>query len=555
MVLDKKIKIKITKKNIEYYRCFYDGISLKDVVEVDVETQLQTGSNLKINVCCDICNIQRKIKYQAYIKNINSNSDYPIYTCDRCSHIKLKNTNIKKYGVEYYSKHPERNSKVRLTSLEKYGVDHFSKSELFREKVGKTNLEKFGFENPFMDKDRIQFIFKEKYGVNHPSKCPEIKDKIENTMLEKYGYKNALSSPELRSVREKTMLEKYGCEVPMKCELIRRENSKLASDEQYLEYKGDSVSIFNCEKGHIFFIDSVTYHNRKRSHLDLCTVCNPVGESVSIKEKELYQFIKSIYSGEVIQSYRNNLEIDIYIPDLKIGFEFNGLYWHSEEWKDKNYHLDKTQFFKKLGIRVIHIWEDDWTFKKDIIKSQIINRLGLNTNKIYARKCEVKGIKDSKFLESNHIQGIDNSVLKLGLYYNGELISFMSFNKFEGRKKLGEREWNLSRFCNILNTSVIGGASKLFNYFIEKYKPIKVISYADYDWSDGNLYTILGFSKVKDVKPDYKYIINGVRRHKQNFKKSNLDLDDLITEVAYMKSNGIVRIWDCGKIKFEKNIL
>jgi hypothetical protein len=137
MILDKKVKIKITKKNIEHYKIFYNGISLKDIIEIETEN-LQKGSNLKINVCCDICNIQRYIKYQAYKKNINSSLDYPIYTCDKCSHIKLKNTNIKKYGVEYYSKHPERNSKVKLTSLDKYGVDHFSKSESFKEKVSKS---------------------------------------------------------------------------------------------------------------------------------------------------------------------------------------------------------------------------------------------------------------------------------------------------------------------------------------------------------------------------------------------------------------------------------
>ena len=84
----------------------------------------------------------------------------------------------------------------------------------------------------------------------------------------------------------------------------------------------------------------------------------------SFKEKELYDFIKLIYSGEIITSYRSGLEIDIYLPELKIGFEFNGLYWHSELFKDKNYHLDKTKYFKENGIRIIHVcayrdWETD----------------------------------------------------------------------------------------------------------------------------------------------------------------------------------------------------
>lgn len=158
MVLDKKVKIKITKKNIEHYKKFYKNISLKDIIEIDTETQLQKGSNLRVNVCCDLCSIERYIKYQAYIKNINSCIKYPIYTCDKCSHIKLKEYNKDKYGVEYYSQHIDRNKRVIETSIKKYGVEHFSKSKKFKEKVSKTNLKKFGYENPFMDK-KLKLIF------------------------------------------------------------------------------------------------------------------------------------------------------------------------------------------------------------------------------------------------------------------------------------------------------------------------------------------------------------------------------------------------------------
>ena len=84
------------------------------------------------------------------------------------------------------------------------------------------------------------------------------------------------------------------------------------------------------------------------SNLPLCTICYPIDLLISIKEENLYEFIKSIYFGEIVQSYRiNRQEIDIYLPKLKIGFEFNGLYWHSDLYKDKNYHLNKTNFFKE----------------------------------------------------------------------------------------------------------------------------------------------------------------------------------------------------------------
>jgi hypothetical protein len=182
--------------------------------------------------------------------------------------------------------------------------------------------------------------------------------------------------------------------------------------------------------------------------------------------------------------------------------------------------------------------------------------IGRTENKIFARKCEVKVINDSKivrlFLEKNHIQGFVGSSLKIGLFYKQELVSLMTFDHLEGRMKMLENHWNLNRFCNKINTNVVGGASKLFSYFVNKYQPKRVISYADKDWSEGKLYNILGFVKVSESSPDYKYIVDGRRRNKQNYKKSNLNIGSELTEAEFMKKSHILRIWDCGKIKYEK---
>lgn len=557
MIIDKKLIVKITKLNINHFLVYFPNISLKDLIEIDVELHLQKKSNLKLNVSCDICNVQRYIKYQAYTKNINSCPEHPIYTCDKCSHIKLKTFNLKNYGVEYYSQHPDRNDKVKKTTLEKYGVDHFSKTDLYKEKISKTNLERYGVENPFMDSKKIKESFIKKYGVDHPSKVKEISEKIKKTTLDKYGYDNVFKSPEIRKQINNTIELKYGGH-HFKNETIRLNNMKISKDKNYLSYIDNRISLFKCDIGkeHNFEITCDLYHNRIRSKLPLCTICYPLNENVSIKEKELGLFIKENYSNEIIFGYKDKIEIDIYLPDLKIGFEFNGLYWHSEVNKSKNYHLEKTNYFKDKGINIIHIWEDDWDYKTDIVKSMILNRLGKNNQKIYGRKCIIKEVSDNNiirnFLEENHIQGYCPNQKKIGLYYNDILVSLMCFNKFEGRKKLPDTEWNLSRFCNLKSTNVIGGASKLLKYFIEENKPSRIISYADKDWSVGNLYYQMGFSNIKESNVDYKYIINDKRVHKQNFKKSNLKLDESVTESNYMKSNNYYKIWDCGKIKFEK---
>jgi len=550
MILNEFIELKITRKNIDHFTQWYKDIKLKDIIKVD-PNNLQKSCNIKVDVSCDVCGVERNIKFQAYTKNINSCPEYPIYTCDKCSHVKIKEYNKKKWGVEYYSQTKEYGEKFRSTMMERWGVEYALQSDELKDKAKKTNLEKFGVENPFMDSNRIQTIFKNKYGVNHPSKVNEFYKKLEDLNLKKIGYKSPLSSPIIREKINNKMLNKYGTITPMKSDKIR--DCKISNDPNYIKYINDGVSFFKCDKGldHNFLIDKDNYHNRTRSKLPLCTVCNPIGNSRSIKEDELYKFISSVYDGEIVQSYRDGLEIDIYLPDLKLGFEFNGLYWHSDEWKDRNYHLEKTLYFKEMGIRIIHIWEDDWDFKREILESQIKNWIGSTQNKIFARKCSVRVLGSvSDFLNNNHIQGVDNSSLKLGLYYNDEMVSVMTFDRFEGRKKMEEGGWNLSRFCNKLNTNVVGGASKLLNYFIKEYLPTRIVSYADRDWSDGGLYYQLGFDMVKESKPDYKYYYESVRTHKSNFKKSKLKYE--CTEGEYMNAIGIYRIWDCGKIKFQK---
>ena len=165
------------------------------------------------------------------------------------------------------------------------------------------------------------------------------------------------------------------------------------------------------------------------------------------------------------------------------------MFWHSTRYKNKKYHSKKSDLCSEKDIKLFHIWEDDWINKKEIVKSIIKSKLNIIDNKIYARKCEIKEINNkicSEFLENNHIQGNINCKIKIGLYYDNELISIMTFGKKRlalGNKTQNNNEYEMLRFCNKLNTSVVGGASKLFKYFIQKYDPIEIISYADRSWS------------------------------------------------------------------------
>ena len=284
--------------------------------------------------------------------------------------------------------------------------------------------------------------------------------------------------------------------------------------------------------------------------------CKKCSNSNSKLEIELRDFIESL-NINVEYNTRDIIkpqEIDIYIPHKKIGIEFNGLYWHSELFVDKKYHLNKTKLCNDNGIRLIHIFEDEWIFKKEIVKSRLKNILGLSENKIYARKCKIKFV-DSKtkeeFLNTNHIQGNLGTNINLGLYYGEELVSLMTFKNPRNilKNKSVNGYYELTRFINKLDTTVVGGAGRLLKFFIKTYQPNKIISYADLRWSDGCLYEVLGFSYVHSIEPNFTYI-NGKNRVNQiKYQKHKLikeGFDSTKTEHEIMLDRGMYRIYDCG---------
>ena len=241
---------------------------------------------------------------------------------------------------------------------------------------------------------------------------------------------------------------------------------------------------------------------------------------------------KSIINKEFF--LQNVYNKNIYNKGLAI--EFNGLYWHSDEFKDKNYHYDKLKMCQNKGIKLLNIWEDDWNFRQEIVKSIINKKLELISNKINAKECIIKEIDNKTsnlFLNNNHLQGTCSSSIKLGLYYKDELVSLMAFK----RKISNKTQFELLRCCSKLNTNVIGGASKLFSYFINNYTYDKIISYVNCDISDGSLYKILGFKEIGHTGINYWW--------SDNINKFNE------TEDQIMKGNNFKKIYGTGNIRFE----
>ena len=292
-----------------------------------------------------------------------------------------------------------------------------------------------------------------------------------------------------------------------------------------------------------------------------CPKCSVI---VSDNEKEIVEYCKML-TNDVIENERtilNGKELDIYMQEYNIAIEYNGLKWHSEQFgKDKNYHLDKTEKCQEKGIRLIHIFEDEWLEHKEIVKSKIKHILKKDNDlpKVYARKCIVKEIdKDTsrEFLGKNHIQGFAPSTVYLGCFFNNELIGVMTFKK----ERKEENNWELNRFATDITKQCVGIGGKLFQFFVKNYNPEYIKSFADRRWTldkDNNLYTKLGFELEKILKPDYHYVYGNKRIHKFNFRKKNIiklfkdkkfTLD--MTEKEMMSYLNIFRIWDCGLFKY-----
>ena len=290
-----------------------------------------------------------------------------------------------------------------------------------------------------------------------------------------------------------------------------------------------------------------------------CPICN-AGSTVSRQEKEIVEYIKSIYSGWVIENDRTILEgkeLDIVIPDLGIAIEFNGSRWHSEEAVGKDYHLNKLNKVNEFGYSLLSITDTEWTKDKDIVLSRISNRIG-SSKKIYARKCSITKLNTTPvdFLENNHSQGAGTrAAASYGLVYNDELVAVMTFGKPRFNKNY---EYELLRYCTKKFTNVIGGASKLLKAFEKEYAPKSIISYADRRWSDGTLYSSLGFSLSHVSAPNYCYhkyktVLTryACQKHLLKAKFPDTYSDDL-SESEIMKLNGFNKVFDCGNLVFYK---
>lgn len=455
-----KYKIKrlarITELNVEniypgLLKDINDNLELYDYGEISFHESIYLYINgIKSYPLC-VCG--NRLKYK------NFNSGYLKYCSKRCAalethkNIYIKNKRINSFNMYNNDKILKRQNTLKANKTKKnFTID--KKQDIINKRIESCNL---------------------MYGVDNVSKLDNIykSDRIKKTKRSNY---------------------------------LKRVKSKL-NDINYTFKNIIRVDGYNdilncvCDKGHNFEISK--YLLNKRLDKKICTVCNPLNMSISNFEIEVREYIKSLNVDCLFndRSLINPFEIDILIPDYKLAIECNGMYWHSDKFKSNMYHENKTSLIHNKKYDLIHIWEKDWNYKKDIVKSIIKNKLNKSYT-IYARKCIIKkvSINDSLlFLNSNHLSGYIKGDIIYGLYYKDSLVYIISFN-------VNENCYEISRFCNLKNYVVVGAFSKILKHFINEYKPINIISYCCKDMSKGNILKLLNFKLLEVIKPSNFYI-------------------------------------------------
>lgn len=455
------------------------------------------------------------------------------------------------------------NKKRAATNLKKYGVTNIGQST-----KAKQNHALF-----YADESNVQ----------------QQVQKQETTMLQKYGEKNAALLDFVVAAKKKTNTERYGAENPMQNtevaqlsgarrrelydptetrKLNFRKFIKMCADRWNVEpllQESEYVGVYPLPKMTFRCLDCGAEETRTLDYgaVPICKICNPTEVKYESKEEvTVRDFIAEIYNGSIRARDRSTInpyELDIVLPELGIAVEYCGLYYHSEKAAEGrgyprgwSYHEKKMRAANAAGLRLITIFSDEWNLKQEIVKNKLRSIVSTSVPGIGARRCTVKIItraEATEFHNTNHIQGAPTRLkTNVGLFYNESLVAVGSFN-------VSNNETTLSRYSSSLR--VIGGCSKIIKFFVKHHPVDSIVSFADLRWSQGDMYSQMGFIEVSRVPPMQSYVAKGyaMRYDKRAFPRSKINPENSeVTEWQRMQELGYDRIWDCGKIKFRLNL-
>lgn len=413
-----------------------------------------------------------------------------------------------------------------------------------------TNTNKYGGITPANHSAKTKITMQERYGVNKPLQCNEFKMKRKSTLLERYGVDDSNKIPQTIDKKYYTNTLRYGIKHNTQRHIISAVTLLESKEWLYQQHITNNKSCVQIADDLGVGATTVT------RAINRYNLLQPT--SISSHEYQLRNFLDSIPISYVANDRKIIFpkELDIVIPSHNVAIEMCGHYWHSElQGKSNTYHVNKTLTCLNKNIRLIQIFEGEWITKRPIVEHRLLHIL-TKPFQIYARECEVKSISNTEaaeFINQYHIQGNVSSTITCGLYYNNMLVGLAGFSPSRFNKKY---QYELLRL--VFSTRIIGGASKLMQYFIKQYFPTSIVSYSDNRWNTGKVYLQMGFTFSHTTKPNYWYfknnnslrLYNRLHFQKHKLKTKLKTYDDCKSEWENMITNGYDRIWDCGNDVF-----
>lgn len=541
---------------------------------------LSTVDNETILCCSDIKKIPKHIKctilyntggevytdHQRVWLYVNGYDDTNMPSCAVCGVTTRWSSRVKGFtrhcGNRCRALDPEVNEKRKNSCIQKYGYDKSLANKTHVDITRKTCLANHGVVYPLQSSDvneRSDISKIEKYGSDYRVL---FRQHALRTLQDRYvdgdrdaGYGDIMKTQSLIDKRKASRKEHW---LPTRQESFSTSSIPLYTPSDFVDRF--SVLPYKCTK-----CDTTYNCSIEDGKIPRCPTCLPLNR-ISFAETELADYIKTL-GVAVTQNTRRVIppkELDIVMDGHNLAIEYNGLYWHSEQGSrgrvDKHYHLSKTVECQKKGIHLMHIFEDEWIQKPNIVRSLVASGVGKYNQVIYARKCTIVELSPKtakRFLSEHHIQGYTPSKINIGLEYNGELVLVMTFGKSRFNKNI---QYEMYRLCSKSHTMIYGGAQRVFKHFTKQHSPLSVLSYADKRLFTGNIYTNLGFELSHTTKPGYWYVDVvggcGARLNRQQFQKHKLSnrfgdqFNPSTTEHENMISNGYSKLWDCGQMVF-----
>lgn len=516
-----------------------------------IEEELQEIPKCKHQQCNSLCRWNKQT------------SRYTIYCSKQCSSTDAQKVELAKAtNIDRYGDHPMKTTqfkeKLKQSLIKKYGANSYSKTDEFKSKVKNTCITRYNVENPMHViefKDQQRETNKQLYGTEYPIQTPEILRKRTETNFKIYGGASPMCSSSVKEKFVETCQAKYGVPNPIQLQVDPGSLNILSNKDAFHELvlskgKTAAATLLNVD------LTTISNYIKKYELIDLyfleSSLETQIAEILTRHNLEFRQRDRKIIAPQ---------ELDFFLPDYNIAIECNGTYWHSTEHKqDKNYHFNKWKACKEKGILLLTYYENEIKNASGVIESKILYLTKkLQAIKVGAREVTLGPVSvtaERNFLNQNHIQGfLQSRKFSVGAYFKKELVGIICASITKNN------ELEISRYATKLDYLIPGLFSKLLSALVAQLGFTGVVtSFSDNAHGNGNLYRSAGFVIDKIQAPVYYYINpQGEKEHRQRFMKSKIEKRFNIsaagkTEDQLMKELKYLKVWDCGKIKWKKEI-